>query len=606
MTDALPTETPAPGTLQDLLHRARNVPGTGLRFVDRGERATFVEWSEVHDDASRVARSLLRLGVGIGERVAVIFPTCREFFAAFFGTLLARAVPVPLYPPVRLGRLEEYHGRTAAMVGACGARLLLAHGRVRRLLGPTVEQARLGLGCLTLDELPSAIGEEALPAPSSSDLALVQFSSGTTVEPKPVALSQQAVLAQVQALNGFWPEDAATQPGCGDRRPTVRHTGVSWLPLYHDMGLIGCVFPALERPSVLTLIGPEVFVTRPALWLRAISTYRATISVAPNFAYGLCVDKIADHELEGVDLSCWRVALNGAEPVSPDVLRAFQRRFARWGFREEALTPVYGLSEATLAVTFSALDRPFHAQRFERAALARGVAQRDPDGRELISVGKPLPGTEIRIAGESADQPALADGWIGRVWARGPSIMDGYLGRPEASARALQNGWLDTGDLGFVDDGELYLVGRAKDIVLLRGRNHSPIDLEQAVDGLPGVRTGCSVAVSHFPEGATGETLLLFVERRRNATPEALGALGERVGRAVLAACGVRPDEVLILAPGTLPRTSSGKLRRSETLRLHLAGLLRPPAPVTPWRLAGAMVRSSMAHARARRHGAAE
>jgi acyl-CoA synthetase (AMP-forming)/AMP-acid ligase II len=460
--------------------------------------------------------------------VALIYPTCAGFFDAFFGSLLAGAVPVPLYPPVRLGRLDEYHQRTAAMLRAADAVLALADKSVRRLLGPSIESVRPRFGCQTIDGLPRAgrifevAGEDAL--------ALVQFSSGTTVDPKPVALSHRAVVAQTELLNGFWPD-----------RDGVVHSGASWLPLYHDMGLIGCVFPALERGARLTLIPPELFVARPAIWLQTISRYRATVSPAPNFAYGLCVEKIRDGELEGVDLTSWRVALNGAEPVAAEVLRRFQRRFAAWGFRPEALTPVYGLSEASLAVTFSAIDRPFTSARFDRR------------------------------------------------------------GQKRATAGAVRDGWLDTGDLGFISGGELFLTGRSKDVLILRGRNHSPIEVEHAVDEVDGVRTGCAAAASFMPEGADRELLVVLVEARKGVSEGRYRRIASEVSRAVLSATGLDPDHLEVLAPGSLPRTSSGKIRRHEALRRWQAGNLAPPALVTPFRLVGAALRSSLAMARAER-----
>jgi len=600
-----------PATLGALLERASAMPGTGLRFIDRQERESFLTWAEVRERALAVAAGLAELGVERGERVVLVMPTGPGFFDAFFGILLAGAVPVPLYPPVRLGRLDEYHRRTARMIELAGARLVLADRRVRRILGETVELAGLTLGCRTLDDLPPPAGRFAAVATSAADLALVQFSSGTTVEPKPVALSHRAVLAQTRLLNAFWP----------DAPDGVRHSGVSWLPLYHDMGLIGCVFPALERPAELTLLPPEAFVVRPALWLRALSRHRATISPAPNFAYGLCVHKVRDEEMEGVDLSSWYGALNGAEPVAPEVLRAFRDRFARWGLRREALTPVYGLSEAALAVTFSPLAEPFTSARFERHGLtAEGVARPLEEGAgdagggpasgvELVSVGRPLPGFEVRLMPRGGDEERpsapdeaapLAEGRVGRLWVRGPSLMDGYLGRPEATARVLVGGWLDTGDLGFLYRGDLYLTGRAKDVVILRGRNHSPAEIEDAalVDG---VRRGCAVAVSHLPADGSAESehLLLFVETDRESTAGLRAALPEACHRAVLAATGLATDEVIVLDPGTLPRTSSGKLRRGETLARHLAGTLRPPAAVGALRLVGEMARSGLAFARA-------
>lgn len=569
--------------LLDWLERAGRHPQGGLRFLDRNERETWFGWAEIRERAKAVAGGLISLGLRRGDRVALVFPTGIEFFESFFGTLLAGAVPVPLYPPVRLGRMAEYLERTARMLERSGARLVLADSRVRRILGQAVAAAKPDLGCRTVADLPKVASEPVLVEPSG--LALVQFSSGTTVDPKPVALSHRAVAAQVGILNGFWRDTEE-----------LRHSCVSWLPLYHDMGLIGCVFPALARDATLTLIGPELFVARPALWLRALSRYRATISPAPNFAYSLCVTRVSDAEMEGADLSGWRTALNGAESVAPSVLRAFCDRFACWGFRPEALTPVYGLSEAALAVTFSDLDRPFRTGRFDREGLSReGLAREAEDGREIASVGRPVPGFRLRIVDEAGN--GLPEGRVGRVWIEGPSLMDGYLGDPEATARALRDGWLDTGDLGFLQGGELFLTGRAKDVVILRGRNYAPDEIERAVDGIPGVREGCVVAASWLPEDAPGETLAVFVETSRRAAAAEIEALPEACRAAVLGATGLAADEVVLLKPGTLPRTSSGKLRRGETLRLHLAGELAPPEPVTPLRLAGTMARSSLAYA---------
>lgn len=595
-------------TLDARLREATADPAAGIHFLDRREQSLFSSWAEIAASAGAAGDGLRALGIAQGERVALLYPTGREFFDAFFGILLAGAVPVPLYPPVRLGKLDEYHRRTAAMLAACGARLALADAKLRQLLGPTVLQAReagaLELGCLRLGDLPPGAGG-APPERQPEDLALVQFSSGTTVDPKPVALSHRAILAQVDGINGAWKELGAPRP-----------TGVSWLPLYHDMGLIGAVFAALSFPSELTLFGPELFIARPALWLRAMSRTRAAISVAPNFAYGLCLDKIRDEELEGVDLSAWKVALCGAEPVSPAVLRAFAARFGRWGFPATALTPVYGLSEATLAVTFSPLGRNFESRRFDRELLARGEARRSDGGNELASLGRPLPGTRLRIVaeGEGRGGEILPERRVGRLEVSGPCLMEGYLGRPEATAAALHEGWLDTGDLGFLDGGELFLTGRAKDVVLLRGRNYAPADLEQALDVLPAVRKGCTVAVSHFPDG-TGpdaalekgdrERLYVFVERAQKEEGRAPAeVLAAQVRATLLESTGLLPDKVVVLEPGTLPRTSSGKLRRSETLRLYLAGELAAPDKVTPFLLLGAWLRSRLAFRRARKAAA--
>ncbi len=573
-------------TLNQALERAAGRSSCGLRLLDRREREKWLGWGELRRKAVATAGGLAALGVGREERVAVIYPTGEAFFEAFFGVLLAGAVPVPLYPPVRLGRLDEYHRRTGAMLRAAGAVLVLSERRVRRLLGEALELAAPRLGCRTLDALPTNTVPPVEVRPEA--LGLVQFSSGTTFEPKPVALSHRAIMAQVRALNAFWPD-----------LPGLRQAGVSWLPLYHDMGLIGCVFAALERPSVLTLLPPEVFVARPAVWLRALSRYRATVSPAPNFAYGLCLAKIRDDELDGVDLSQWRVALSGAEPVAPTVLRAFAERFSRWGLRAEALTPVYGLSEAALAVTFSAIDRPFVSHRFSRRVLAAdGRAVREAEGIELVSVGKPIPEFEVEVRNEEGG--VLEDGRVGRVWVRGPSLMEGYLDQPEATSRVLRGGWLDTGDLGFLYSGELYLAGRAKDLVRLRGRSHAPEEIELPVNEIASIRAGCLAAVSHLPEGGEREEVLLLVEQSRRATPREVAELPQACRERVLRRTGIVLDRVVVLQPGTLPRTSSGKIRRQEALRLHLAGELKPPEQMSAIGLVRAIGRSARAFSRLR------
>lgn len=583
-------------TLAGLLERAAHIPDTGLRLLDRSEKATWHSWREIYQSSLRVAGGLRKIGLRQGECVSLVFPTGIDFFHAFFGTLLAGGVPVPVYPPVRLGRLTEYHHRTARMFELVRARLVLADGRVRRVLGEAVRLAAPPLGCLRLGDLPQGLPCEGGLELGTETLALVQFSSGTTMDPKPVALSNKAILVQVRLLNSFWPATSKDSTEGTGWRPT----GVSWLPLYHDMGLIGCIFTALEIPSVLTLIPPEVFVTRPATWLRALSKYRATVSPAPNFAYGLCVKKIRDEELEGVDLSSWKVALNGAEPVSPVVLRRFLDRFAPFGLDPAALTPVYGLAEAALAVSFSDLETPFSSRRFARQPLAsEGQAVEKADGIELVSVGRPLP--EFEIAIRDRDGLALPEAQTGRLWVRGPSLMDGYLFQPEATRRAVVDGWLDTGDLGFSYRGELFLTGRAKDMILLRGRNFAPQTIEQSLDLVPAVRTGCTVAVSRMPEGGEQEELILLVETTPEATGEEKARLPELCNKAVLAAVGVLPDQVVLLEPGTLPRTSSGKLRRQEALRLYLAEALEASAQPSPLGLALALGRSSLAFARHRR-----
>lgn len=567
MTETIPAQLLAAAEAGD--------PTAGIRFLDRRERPTFYDFPTVVDRAQRVAGALHALGVRAGHRVAVVLPTCPGFTDCFFAIQMLGAVPVALYPPVRLGRLDEYFARTANMLSRVEADLVVSEPRIRRLLGKVFATYSPPLGVHDVDPLLDGTPHAQVDV-GPDDLGLVQFSSGTTVAPKPVGLTHRQLLANARRITDVILE---RDPMGGDVAPG----GVSWLPLYHDMGLIGAILPAVIAPGPITLIAPEVFLAKPAVWLRAMSTYKATISPAPDFAYALCLERIKDADLEGVDLSSWHLALDGAEPISADTLRAFGDRFQRWGFDPSALMPVYGLSEAALAVTFSDARAPFHAARFSADELAGGRAVPSDDGVELVSVGTPLPDYAIRIV--DAEGTEVPPGTIGQIEAQGPSLMRGYLDREE---QPFRDGWLMTGDLGFVDDGQLFVTGRAKDVIILRGRNHAPHDIERVVDDIEGVRRGCAAAVADV--GEHGERLLVFVEVRTAVEGQADAAT-----RAIKAAIGVAPDLLVLLEPGTLPRTSSGKIRRAETLRRWRAGELTPPDAVTPLRIAGAYARSALA-----------
>jgi acyl-CoA synthetase (AMP-forming)/AMP-acid ligase II len=573
-------------TLVHALAAAARHP-SGVTFVDLSERETFLPWAEVRARAGRAAAALAAMGVGPGDRVAIVLRTEPAFLDAFFGAWLAGAIPVPLYPPVRLGRMDEYAVATGRMLAVSGARVVVSRGAVRRLLGAAVERGGPALGCHDADDLlrvPARIAREVAP----DDLALVQFSSGSTVDPKPVALTHAALQAQTDALV------AATAPGPAD-------VLVSWLPLYHDMGLIAALLGAMAYPGPLVLIAPEHFLARPALWLRAIARHRGTISAAPSFAYAYAADRVKDRELERHSLATWRVACDGAEPVSADAMRRFATRFEQWGFDPAALLPVYGLSEAALAVTWGRPGRPLAGRRVDPVRLAReGVVV--PGPHEIVSVGTPIAGVEVEVR-DGAGAPA-GEGRLGRIFARGPSLMKEYLGDPDATARALAGGWLDTGDLGFVADGELHVHGRAKDVVIVRGANHAPDEFEAALAGVAGVRPGCAVALGFVPPDGDGEALLVLVERARETEVDD-AAIAAASARAILERTGVAPHTVRVLAPGTLPRTSSGKLRRQEALRRFTAGLLAPPRSAGALRVAWEAARSHLAFARARRKGGA-
>ncbi len=579
-----PARTPSRASINDALRVAAS-SAVGVTFVDLQEREQAISWREVRARALRVAGSLAALGIQPGDRVALVLATGPAFLDAFFGATLAGAIVVPLSPPLRLGRLDEYHAATARMVQLAGARLVLSDARIKRLLGVAMAAARPALGCLDVGRLLEGTEDLDLDnAPGS--VAMIQYSSGSTLDPKPVALTQANLMAQLDTIDQMVPSiGGASSPGS-------RQVGMSWLPLHHDMGLIGCLLSGVYRPDPLVLMSPEIFLARPALWLRAIARHRATVSPAPSFAYSLCTKRVKDADLDGLDLSSWRFALNGAEPVSVGVLDEFAARFARWGFDARALTPVYGMAEASLAVSFSPPGRPPRSVGVDPVRLARDGHVADGD-RRIASVGVPVPGVELEVRDDAGRE--VAERRTGRIWVRGPSVMAGYFQDRAATERVIMDGWLDTGDVGFIADGELYVCGRAKDVVIIRGANHAPQEFEECLDGLVGVRQGCAVALGFLPEGGGEEQLLVLAELgSQSHDPSLVG----RIRAAILEGTGVRAHTIRLLSPGTLPRTSSGKLRRAEALRQFVAGELAAPRPISRLRIAGAMARSALAFAR--------
>jgi fatty-acyl-CoA synthase len=518
-----------PRTLVDVLDRARRgAPTAGLVRVDRHERESFVSWREIAARAERVAARLVSHGVERGDRVLVALGGQDGFAEAFFGAVVAGAAPAPCPPAPPFTPREEARAAIAARSSAIAARVVIDRQ--------------------WMDELGQAETAPAAPPPSPptevapGDLALVQFSSGTTDDPKAVALSHRAVVEQLARLDRWLPRAPRADLGVD--------IGVSWLPLHHDLGLVGFFLAAAFRPARLVLLPPELFAARPAAWLRAIARHRASVSAAPNFAYVATAERVDTDDLHGVDLACWRVALNGAEMVTPAALELFAHRFTPHGFERTALTPVYGLAEATLAVTMPPVGR---GPRIVRSGE-----------REFVSVGAALDGFTVSVVDEAGRE--LEPGQTGRVVIAGPSLFDGYWGRPAETAAVLDRGRLDTGDLGFLADGELFITGRAKDVLVVRGRQRAPEEFEEPAATTAGVVPGGAGAVMLPVRPATGrdggEELVIFVERER-ASPMPDDELEKAVSDQVTRASGVRPGRVVVVGAGRLPRTTSGKVRRS-------------------------------------------
>ncbi|MEE2829699.1 MAG: fatty acyl-AMP ligase [Myxococcota bacterium] len=552
-----------PDRIEQAFLEAAEVDGLGVGFWLGPGRIDHWTYRKLAGEAIAFGAGLQAIGVAAGERVALVLSTGPDFYIAWFGCILAGAVPTALYPPARLGRVAGWRTRTAKMLTASRSVLVVTEQRLYGFLGAPVSVASPAYGCTDVARIVERGGSQELILGKRGELAAIQFSSGSTGDPRPVALSHRNMLSNARSI-------VARLPG----EPSA-HRGVSWLPLYHDMGLVGCLLAALVAKAQITMIRPEHFVANPACWLQAISETRATVSVAPNFAFGLTERRVKEDQLEGLDLSCWSVALCGAEPVHPDTLDRFVARFASCGFRGESITPVYGLAEATLAVTFSPVMEPPRWTVFNREALeVDRRAVKSSQGLRIASLGTPL---DCELEVRSDQGVPLGDRQVGGVHLRGPGVMMGYLERPEETRNAIDaEGWLKTGDLGFIHDGELYLCGRQKDLVIIRGRNHDPAFIEQGLEGVAGMRAGCSAAFAVLPDSAETEAIVVVAEVQKGIEVDNPELRADCI-QAIQEATSLRVYDVELVSPGTLPRTSSGKIRRAHTRHLYLAGELDAP-----------------------------
>lgn len=591
----LPPPAPARGepdaaaTLLQVLgwHAGRHPERVHVTFYDRDERIETLTYGELADAAEHTAGALFALGLHAGDRVALMLPSGLDFFRAFFGILSAGMVPVPIYPPARPSQLEDHLQRQAGILRNCEARALITFERVRPLARMLAGLAPALAHVATPAGLAAAPALRPLPA-SADELALIQYTSGSTGEPKGVMLTHANLLSNIRA----WGTVAALDSN---------DVCVSWLPLYHDMGLIGTWMGSLYYACPLVLMSPLDFLAHPERWLWAIHHHRGTVTAAPNFAFELCVKRLADADLDGLDLSCWRLAANGAEPVNPDTLQRFAATFAPYGLPATTVTPVYGLAECAVGLCVSPPGRGAVIDRVERSALHLGgdavrAAADDGEALRFVCCGAPLPGHEVRIVDGAGH--VLPERRVGHLEFRGPSATAGYYRNPAASAALFDDGWLVTGDHAYLADGELYVTGRAKEVIIRAGRNLYPYDLEQAIGALPGVRKGCVAVFGAGTDG--GEERLIVIAETAVDDAGARHRLQRQIVAAALAEFDLAPDAVILAPPHTVLKTSSGKIRRAALREAYLrGGLDTPPRP--PWLQLLRLQRAS-ARARLRRH----
>lgn len=534
---------------------------TGVNFFDaRGRLTAALPWREARENAHVFARRLIGAGFGAGERLLITAETWPGFVTAFLGAQYAGLLPVPVSLPAGLGAKDAYIAQLRRQLAASGAVAALAIEPLAGYLADAAEgsQVRLAGTMAAFDALPEKPVDLRPLGPGQR--CYLQFSSGSTRFPLGVDICQDQLMANIDGSLSAHGIDACPEDHA-----------VSWLPWYHDMGLIGFLLAAICSQRTVDVMSPSDFARRPLQWLALVSQRRATITYSPSFGYDLAARRAQTQSLDGLDLSCLRVAGIGADMIQPPVLRRFAETFAPAGFDSHAFLPCYGMAELCVALSFTQLGTGFSVDSVDRAQLVeRQVAlpSAGPNAREFVVCGRPLPGHDVEIRDEAGR--ALGDRHVGRIFARGPSVMPGYFGEPQATAAVLSDGWLDTGDLGYWCDGEIVVTGRAKDLIIVNGRNIWPQDIEWAVEALPPVRRGDACAFS--VQDDDGAERIVVVVQTWPVGADEREALRAAIAQTVKETVGVDATVELILPSVGLPMTSSGKLSRSRARANWLAG----------------------------------
>jgi len=554
-----------------MVHTNKTPEQMHIYYIDENDNHESVSYQKLLSSSLRIANSLIRRGLKPGDTVAIMLPTKPEFFYTFFGVLLARGVPVPIYPPFRRYQLEAYVQQEAKILGNASVRILVTFEQAQRLSQSLSSFVPSLKEVVTTEML---VKEQDTPldlVAMAEDPALIQYTSGSTSAPKGVFLTNNNLLSNIRAFGraiGFSADDIV----------------VSWLPLYHDLGLIGNWLGSLYHGAPLILFSPLTFLTRPEKWLWTIHYHRATLSAGPNFAYELCVRKIEPAKIEGLDLSCWRLAVNGAEAILPKTLERFSLKFAPYGFKKSSILPVYGLAENTVGLTIPPINRGplidiIERHAFENQKHAIEIKAHDKrETMEFVSCGKPLEGHEIRIVNNHDE--ILPERHVGFLQFRGPSSMKGYYNNALATTEVYHNGWWDSGDLAYIAHGEVFIVGRTKDTIKKAGRNLYPSEMEELTAEIPGVRGGAVVAFG-ISDKEQGTEKVIIVAETAIIDGEKKHLLKDDISEKISRILDIVPDQIVLLPPRSIPKTSSGKLQRSLCKAMYLEGkLTRHRSPI--------------------------
>ena len=547
-------------TLVEVLewHLQHNPERLHINILGDGNDVQGLTYRQLWQGAQHVAAGLQQSGVQSGETVVIMLPTGRDYFFSFFGILLTGAIPVPIYPPVRRSQLEDHLHRHSGILNNCVATLLITMPEakvVARLLKSQVLSLR---EVVTVKDLCSVSASYLRPSINPDDVAFLQYTSGSTGNPKGVVLTHSNLLANIRAMG----KAVAASPD---------DVFVSWLPLYHDMGLIGAWLGSMYFAMLLVVMSPLSFLSRPERWLWAIHQYRGTLSASPNFGFEFCLLRLEDEAIAGLDLSSWRLAFNGAEPVSADSIKGFIRRFQAFGFKAEAMMPVYGLAESSVGLAFPPLHRKPVIDRIKRDVFSHSgqaipAEPADKNALHFVACGHALSGHQIRIVDTNGKE--LSERQQGDLQFRGPSVTSGYFRNPEATQALFIGDWLDSGDLGYIASGDVFITGRNKDVIIRAGRNVYPPEVEEAVGNIEGIRKGCVVAFAARDRHYSTERLVILAETRitDQATKQTLKNQISEISSDLI---GLPPDEVILAPPHTVLKTSSGKVRRSACRELY-------------------------------------
>ncbi|MCI0390219.1 MAG: fatty acyl-AMP ligase [Acidobacteria bacterium] len=532
-----------------------------MRFLGHGAEERYYTYRQLLAEAGRRAAHLsdpAGLGLKKGDRLVLMMAEAHEFVMSFLGCVLAGIVPTPVSPPMATKGAEHFLSNAARIMEDAGAKALLTTESSK----PFAEQILQGVSRrvpLVTTETAFAVDPPPFDPPQvdPEDICFLQYTSGSTTSPRGVMVTHANLMANITAFLG--PHGLNGGPG---------DVAVSWLPLYHDMGLIGFILGPLIYIGPVVILSTTSFARDPRVWLKAIDKYRGTITFAPNFAFAQVVKRLRDQDLETLDLSCLRVAGCGAEPIHAPTLLSFAERLAPAGFRAEAFLPSYGLAESTLAVSIHRREAPLRTDRIDTEALKRGKANPATENNgavsEIVSCGVPLPDHQVAIVNEEG--AILPEREIGEVIVKGPSVTKGYFRNPEATATTWRDGWLRTGDLGYLAEGELFICGRSKELIIIRGANYYPQDIELAARDLPGVKRG-NVAAFGVNEGRE-ERLVILAEAGAREAETLRRAIATRIQETF----GLDVHRVALVPVGTLLRTTSGKLQRRKMKKLYEQG----------------------------------